>query len=215
MEPYKRRKLAQTFEQRLLQGEAQGRALVQSTIENFEQRIVAGLYDRLEEMKDRQAVLMARAGVSVDEYESERERQQEQKQQRRGATRALKNELLEREEQNQEAGEQVDRFLAQELGFEQGGIMGSLSSSSSDGDSFLQPASEDDESIGFAAQGTRTQTTSPTSPTGGSTTPNTANFKQSDDDKDKDNDKEFLLAGAAGAILGAALTGLVSAFWGL
>ncbi|KAK0562875.1 sensitivity to high expression protein she9 [Tilletia horrida] len=38
VEPYKRRKLAETFEKRLLEGEAQGRALLQQTIETFESR---------------------------------------------------------------------------------------------------------------------------------------------------------------------------------
>ncbi|CAD6914448.1 unnamed protein product [Tilletia controversa] len=38
VEPYKRRKLAETFEKRLLEGEAQSRALIQATIEDFDAR---------------------------------------------------------------------------------------------------------------------------------------------------------------------------------
>ncbi|KAE8230443.1 hypothetical protein CF326_g4561 [Tilletia indica] len=40
VEPYKRRKLAETFEKRLIEGEAQSRRLVQATIQDFETRTV-------------------------------------------------------------------------------------------------------------------------------------------------------------------------------
>ncbi|KAN0061997.1 sensitivity to high expression protein she9 [Thecaphora frezii] len=39
VEPYKRKKLAQTFETRLLQGEEQGRQLVQQTIQAFDEKV--------------------------------------------------------------------------------------------------------------------------------------------------------------------------------
>lgn len=62
VEPYKRRKLAETFEKRLLQGEAVGQALLQGTMEKFEAR-VASIEDRLVEVDHGVGNLCAIAGI--------------------------------------------------------------------------------------------------------------------------------------------------------
>lgn len=62
VEPYKRRKLAQTFEERLLKGEEQGRIALQEVITKFDQTVMT-LHEELTEVKVAQKGLLAVAGV--------------------------------------------------------------------------------------------------------------------------------------------------------
>lgn len=62
VEPYKRRKLAETFERRLVKGEEQGRAALEAVIANFN-GTVEGLKGDLRDLKVSQEGLLAVAGV--------------------------------------------------------------------------------------------------------------------------------------------------------
>ncbi|PWN23830.1 hypothetical protein BCV69DRAFT_296142 [Microstroma glucosiphilum] len=63
VEPYKRRKLAETFESRLIKGEEQGRLALEGVIHRFD-KSVQGLSEELQEIKTGQSGLLAVAGVA-------------------------------------------------------------------------------------------------------------------------------------------------------
>ncbi|KAK0530108.1 sensitivity to high expression protein she9 [Tilletia horrida] len=64
VEPYKRRKLAETFEKRLLEGEAQGRALIQATIADFEARTAQAQEALTNEVRDGYGRILSTLGAS-------------------------------------------------------------------------------------------------------------------------------------------------------
>lgn len=80
VEPYKRRKLAETFETRLLKGEEQGRLALESVIEQFNGSIQV-LSKGLEELQVGQQGLLTVAGVAGKQRASSTSRIQEEEEQ--------------------------------------------------------------------------------------------------------------------------------------
>lgn len=70
VEPYKRRKLAETFESRLIKGEEQGRLALEGVIHRFD-KSVQGLSEELQEIKTGQSGLLAVAGVAEKQRSEE------------------------------------------------------------------------------------------------------------------------------------------------
>lgn len=70
VEPYKRKKLAQTFESRLLKGEEQSAAMLASVVEGFEKRI-ASVQEQGTEMN--KGIQMLLSNEVVDEVQLDRE----------------------------------------------------------------------------------------------------------------------------------------------
>jgi hypothetical protein len=66
VEPYKRKKLAQTFEARLLKGEEQNAAMLASVVEGFEKR-VASMQEQGGELEKSLRLLVTRAGVDAQD----------------------------------------------------------------------------------------------------------------------------------------------------
>jgi len=73
VEPYKRKKLAQTFEKRLLEGEAHGRALIQDTIDEFEKRNTQAQQALIAEIEEGHDRIVASLGVSSSHTRLNRE----------------------------------------------------------------------------------------------------------------------------------------------
>lgn len=69
MEPYKRRRLAETFEKRLVKGEEQGRKALEGVIATFDGR-VAELSRALEDLGRGQSAVLAAAGVPQSAVQS-------------------------------------------------------------------------------------------------------------------------------------------------
>ena len=66
VEPYKRKKLAQTFESRLLEGEALNAQMLAGVVQDFTHQLAA-LEERGSEANESLKLLLAKAGVIIDE----------------------------------------------------------------------------------------------------------------------------------------------------
>ncbi|CAO1629581.1 unnamed protein product [Sympodiomycopsis kandeliae] len=80
VEPYKRRKLAETFEKRLLKGEEQGRVTLSEVISKFDSTIET-LSNDLNLIKENQKGLLTVAGVPAKEVQSQQDRDTEKESQ--------------------------------------------------------------------------------------------------------------------------------------
>lgn len=72
VEPYKRKKLAQTFEARLLQGEEQNAAMLATVVRGFEEKVGA-LQEQGIGIDDAVKVLLSKAGVGIGVTDDEKE----------------------------------------------------------------------------------------------------------------------------------------------
>ncbi|PWN52442.1 hypothetical protein IE53DRAFT_385122 [Violaceomyces palustris] len=186
VEPYKRKKLAQTFEKRLLEGEAKGRELVQATIQDFDLK-VQGVLSALERLDEDQNLLLVKAGVRPRGMEA--------------APENRRNKTREEGSDGNNISEQVERAVASELGLEisMGGTLDDAHSGFLD-ESESQTAG--DPSLD-GTEGWRSRV------------PNFFSWKgMKDQEEEAERRRDAALAATIGVVVGASFSLILGACWG-